>query len=76
MLRSVTATLLISNEEMNNIIEIDKSLKESGLLSDGINKAIKVNQKNKKVDFIRCILLGTLGASLLENINRQRDNKS
>ena len=76
MLRSVTATLLISNEEMNNIIEIDKSLEESGLLSDGINKAIKVNQKNKKVDFIRCILLGTLGASLLENINRQRDNKS
>ena len=76
MLGSVTATLLISNEEMNNIIEIDKSLEESGLLIKGIKEAIKVNQKNKKVDFIRCILLGTLGASLLGNINRQRDNKS
>ena len=76
MLGSVTATLLISNEEMNNIIEINKSLEESGLLIKRINEAIKVNQKNKKVDFIRCILLGPLGASLLGNINRQRDNKS
>ena len=41
MLGSVTATLLISNEEMNNIIEINKSLEESGLLIKIVNETIK-----------------------------------
>ena len=31
-------TLLISNEDMNVIIKIMKSLKDSGVLIDGINK--------------------------------------
>ena len=52
----IMTTLIISNEEMNDIIKIVKWLKESGLLI-----------KDKKVGFLR-MLLGTLGATLLGNL--------
>ena len=38
-------TLIISNEEMNDIIKIIKSLKEFGLSIKGISKAIKNEEK-------------------------------
>ena len=31
-------------------------------------KQLKMKQKNKKVDFLACMLLGTLGATLLGNL--------
>ena len=41
---SGTTTLIISEEEMNDIIKILKSLKESGLLIKGLTKQLKMKQ--------------------------------
>ena len=60
-------TLIISNEEMNDIIEIAKSLKKSSLLIKGVSKIIKNEAKEQKGGFFG-LLLGTLGASLLRNL--------
>ena len=54
MFGSGTTTLIISNEEMNDIMKIVKSLEESGLLIKGVSKAIKNEAKNKKEDFSEC----------------------
>ena len=67
MLAYGTATLIISNEEMNDIIKIVKSLEESGLLIKGVRKSIKNEAKEQKGRFLS-MLLGTLGASLLWNL--------
>ena len=56
-----------SNEEMNDIIKIVKSLEESGLLIKGVSKTIKNEGKEQKGGFLG-MLLGTLGASLLRNL--------
>ena len=40
MFESGITILIVSNEEMNDIMEIVKSLEESGLLMNGISKAI------------------------------------
>ena len=47
-------TLIISNEEMEDIMKIVKSLEESGLLIKGINETSKMKQKNKKENFFQC----------------------
>ena len=57
-------TLIISNEEMNDIMKIVKSLEESGLLIKGVSETIKNEAKEQKGGFVE-MLLGTLGASLL-----------
>ena len=44
-------TLIISNEEMNDIKKLVKSLVKSGLLIKGISKAIKNEAKSKQEDF-------------------------
>ena len=41
MLESGTTTLIISNEEMNDIMKIVKSPKEFGLLIKGVSETIK-----------------------------------
>ena len=41
-------TLIISNEEMNNIMKIVKSLEESVLLIKSISKTIKNEAKEQK----------------------------
>ena len=41
MFGSVNTTLIISNEEMNDIMKIIKSLEESGLLIKGVSETIK-----------------------------------
>ena len=70
MFGSGATTLIISNEEMNGIMKIIKSLKKSGLLRKGVSETIKIEAKEQKEGFLR-MLLGTLGASLLWNfINR------
>ena len=59
---SGNTTLIISNEEMNDIIKTVKSLEESGLLIKGVSKTIKNEAKEQKGRFLR-ILLGTLDAN-------------
>ena len=45
MFRSGTTTLIISNEEMNDIMKIVKNLEESGLLIKSIAQTIKNESK-------------------------------
>ena len=60
-------TLIISNDEIHDIIKIAKSLGDSGLLVKGITKTVQNEVKEQKGGF-RIMLLGTLGASLLGNL--------
>ena len=59
---SRNTTLIISNEEMNDIMKVAKSLEESGLLINCVSKAIKNEVKERKGRFLG-MLLGTLGSS-------------
>ena len=60
-------TLIISNDEKNDIIKIVKSLEESRLLIKDVSEIIKDEAKEQKSGFFST-LLGALGASLLGNI--------
>ena len=62
-----TTTLIISNDEINDIIKILKSLEDSGLLLKGVAERVQNEVKEQKGGFLS-ILLGTLGASLLESL--------
>ena len=46
------STLFISNEDMNDIIKIIKSLEDLGVLIDGVTETAKYEIKNKKADFL------------------------
>ena len=52
---------------MEDIVEIVKSLKGSGLLSKEVTETIQNGAKEQKGGFLS-MLLGTLGVSLLGNI--------
>ena len=67
MLGSGTATLIISNDEMDDILKIVKSLENSGLLLKGVSETIQHKAKEQRGRFFS-MLLGTLGASLLGDI--------
>ena len=43
-------TLIISNEEMSDIMKIVQALEGSNILLKGANKQLKMKQKNKKED--------------------------
>ena len=47
---SGTTTLIISNEEMNDIMKIVQALADFNILLKGVTKTIKTKQKNKKED--------------------------
>ena len=64
---SGTTTLVISNEEMNDIMKIVKALEDSNILLKGVTKKIKNEIKEQKGSFLS-MLLGTLGASLLDDL--------
>ena len=64
---SGNTTLIISNEEMNDIMKIVQALEDSNILLKGVTKTIK-NEKNKQKGGFLSMLLGTLGASLLGNL--------
>ena len=66
-LASRNTTLMISNEEMNNIMKIIKSLEISALLIKDVSKTIKKEAKEQKRGSLS-ILLGTFGTSLLGNL--------
>ena len=60
-------TLIISNEEMNDIMNIVQALEDANILLKGITKTIKNETEEQKCGFLS-MLLGTLGASLLGNL--------
>ena len=60
-------TLVIANEDMNDIMKIIEALGNSGILLKGIVKTIENETKEQKGRFLS-MLLGTLGASLLGNL--------
>ena len=60
-------TLIISNDEMDDILKIVKSLEDSGLLLKGVSETIQHEAKEQRGGFLG-MLLGTLGASLLGGI--------
>ena len=64
---SGTTTLIISNEEMNDIMKIVQALEDSNILFKGVIKTIKDDTKAQKGGFLS-MLLGTPGASLLGNL--------
>ena len=67
ILGSGNTTLIISNNEIEDIIKIVKSLEDSGLLLKGVSKTIQNEATEQKGGFLS-LLLGTLSASLLGNI--------
>ena len=68
---SGTTTFIISVEEMNDIMKIVESIKESGLFAKGLSKTIKNETKEQKSLFFG-MPLGTLGASLLGNLLKDK----
>ena len=54
-LGSGTTTLIISNEEMNDIMEIVQTLKNSNILLKGVTKTIKNETKEQKGGFYKCL---------------------
>ena len=54
------------DKDMDDIVGIIKLLENSGILIDGVNKTLKHEIKNKKVNNL--VLLGTLDASTLGNM--------
>ena len=59
--------LIISNDEIKDIIKIVKSLEDSSLLQQGNSKTTQNQAKKQRGGFLS-ILLGTLGASSSGNI--------
>ena len=60
-------TLIISNDEMDGILEIVKSLEDSGILLKGVSETIQNEAKEQRGGFLS-MLLGTLGASLIGDL--------
>ena len=60
-------TLIISNDEMKDILKIVKSLEDSRLLLEGVSERIKNEAEEQKGGFLS-MLLDKLGTSLLGNI--------
>ena len=60
-------TLIISNDKMDDILKIVKSLEDSGELLKGVSETIQHEAKEQRGGFLS-MLLGTLGASLLGDV--------
>ena len=67
MFGSGVTTLILSNEQMKNIMKIVKSLEEYDLLIKGVSKTIK-NEAKEQIGRFLSMLFGTLVASLLGNL--------
>ena len=67
MFGSGTTTLIISNEEINDVMKIIESLEKSGLLITVVSETIKNEAKEQKEGFLN-MLLDTLGINLLWNL--------
>ena len=62
-----TTTLIISNDKMDDILKIVKSLEDSNVLLKGVSETIQHEAKEQRGGFLS-MLLGTLSASLLGDI--------
>ena len=60
-------TLIISNNEIEDLIKIVKSLEDLGLLLKGVTESVQNEVKEQRGGFVS-MLLGTLSASLLGNL--------
>ena len=60
-------TLIISNDEMDDILKIVKSLEDSGVLLKCVSETIQNEAKEQKGGFLS-MLLGTLAASVLGDV--------
>ena len=60
--------LIISNKDIEDLINIVKSLEDSGLLLNGVTKSVQNEIKEQKGGFLS-MLLDTLDASLLRNLS-------
>ena len=60
-------TLIISNNDMQDLLKILKSLEDSGILLAGITETVKNEVKEQNGCFLS-VLLGTLRASLLGDL--------
>ena len=67
LLGSGRTTLIISNDQMKDIIKKVKFLEDLCLLLEGVSQAIQNEAKEKRGGFLS-MLLGTLGPDLLGNI--------
>ena len=67
ILGSGNTTLIISNNEMKDIIKVAQELEDSNILLKGVTETVENELKEQKWGFIS-MLLGTLGASLIENL--------
>ena len=70
---SGTTTLIISNEEMNDIMKIVQTLEDSNILLKGVTKTFKDETKEQKWGLLG-MLLSTLGER--KHVNRKRNCKS
>ena len=61
------ATLIILNDETQDIIKILKSFEDSGLLKERVTETVQNEVKEQKGELL-CMLLDTLGPSLLGNL--------
>ena len=62
-----TTTLIVSNEEMNDIMKIVQALEDSTILLKGVTETFKNETKEQKGGFLS-MLLGALRASLFGNL--------
>ena len=67
ILGSRTTTLIISNDEMEDVMKIVKSLEDFGLLLKGVSETIE-NEAKEQIGGFLSMLLGTLDANLLRNV--------
>ena len=68
---SGTTSLIISNEEINDIMKIVQALQDSNILLKGVTKTNKNETKEQKGGFLS-MLLGTLLGNLLAGIGIAR----
>ena len=64
ILWSGNTTLIIANNDIEDLIKIVKSLEDSGLLLKGVTESVQNEVKEQKGRYLS-MLLGTLGACLL-----------
>ena len=70
-----STTLILSNDEIEDIIKIVKSLEDSGLLLKGVTETVQNEVKEQKGGFLS-MLLGTLGASFIRKyFNKTRSKQ-
>ena len=67
ILVSGTTTLIISNDEMNDILKIVKSLEDSGVLLKEVGEKVK-NKAKVQIGGFLSMHLGIVGASLLVDL--------